>query len=156
MSSKSNKVIRSVRKTFTVNTSAYASGDALHAGVIEFDKCFQYGSKTGRVVGACLTDLDNKNTDLTVCLFSGDLPNTTVTINAALDIHDTDLLKLLGTFKISSADYDGFADNTQATKELSIPVVSENSSLFVILKSRDTDTWTTTTALTLTLFIEQD
>jgi hypothetical protein len=160
MAAQSKGVIKRISVTPTIDTAgAFADGDAMHDDAIELPNALQHNA-SGKIRGVCLTDLDKKTTDLSIHFFTADISSTsTVNKNASLDIADADLPKHLGHIRIASADYESFNDNCEATVEATIPVDIETEgtrSLYMVLKSKDTDNFSTATALTVQVFVEQD
>lgn len=157
MAFQSKAVIKRIQVDVTLDTNAYASGDAMHTGIIKLANALQYNG-SGQIIGICLTDLDKKNTDFGIIFAKSNLPNTTITANAALDIADGDLKDLLGHVKIVAADYQSLSDNSMATKECMIAVDCGEGvrDLYCVLISNDTDTFITAGAFKLSVFVEQD
>lgn len=85
----------------TVDTLAYASGDLVGpkqtltgAGVS--------GVATGTIQSVVITDLDNQNADFDLVIFSSDPSGTTFTDNAAFDIADADLPKVVCVIQVTT------------------------------------------------------
>lgn len=158
MSRQSHGIIAAKQVTPTIDTSAFASGDAMHTGIIEVANCLQYEG-SGVIESVLVTDLDSLSTDFDILVFGEDISSTTtITANAALDVADADLVKLLGIVQVRGSDYSAFADNSAAQVECKVPIDAqkENRNLYLVLVSRDTDNFSTATALSIRLYVRQD
>jgi hypothetical protein len=92
----------------TVDTNAYTSGDLVgpkqtltSAGVA--------GVYTGTIQSVVITDLESQNADFDLVIFSSDPSGTTFTDNAAFDIADADLPKVICVIQVTTNV--AFADN---------------------------------------------
>ena len=167
MAYQARKKVRSVQLTPTIYTAgAMASGDAMHTSALEIADILQHNA-SGHIKSVVISDLDKKNTDLDVVFFKANPSTSTITAGDAIDIADSELLDVIGYVSVVAANYADFADNSVAGKECEIPFAKEGTgvintssstarSLWCVLVSRDTDTFSTATALTLTVNIETD
>jgi hypothetical protein len=95
------------------------------------------------LMGITIEDLSKQNGALDIVLFDSDPSGTTFTDNAAFDIADADLAKVIGFVSIASTDYSGFNDNSTAIKTLINLLCQGNgsSNLYAAIVSRDTKTY---------------
>lgn len=126
-----------------VDGAAYGSGDVLG------DKCpikieaVRSQSDTGIIHSVIVQDLSNQSGAIDIVFFDSNPSSTTFTDNAALDINDADLPKVIGIVSVVAADYKSFADNAVATvKGIALPIKSLSSpNLWIAVVSRDTKTY---------------
>jgi hypothetical protein len=126
-----------------VDGATYGSGDVLG------DKCpikieaakSPFG--TGIIHSVIIQDLSKQSGALDIVFFDSNPTATTFTDNAALDIADADLPKVIGVVSVLASDYAAFNDNSVATvKGISLPVKSLSSNnLWIAVVSRDTKTY---------------
>lgn len=144
--------------TPTIETSAYTSGD-LVAPLITFSDPFGNDSSSlrndMRIVGVELTDLGKQSTTTDVVFFDTNPSNTTFTVNSALDIHDTDLLNVVGVATVS--DWKAFNDNSagQATDLGFHARLANGAALYAALVARGAPTYASTADLTLRVTVMQ-
>ena len=139
----------------TVDTNAYATGE-LVGGKLTFT-----GSKAGFVVSAQITDLAAQAVDFDVVLFDANPSATTFTDQAAFDIADADIPKVIGVINFPSTSRFAFADNSvHFVGGLGIPfsgsMVSGNPTIYGALISRGTPTFAASTDVKVKLAISQD
>jgi hypothetical protein len=109
---------RPVKKTLTVDTSAYTAGDSV-GGLVAVEAL---GATTGRGVlkHVTVTDFDNQKSALTI-LFFDSLPAATITDQAAFpDLATGDLGKVIGKVVVAADDYTTIGTRAVATVECSI------------------------------------
>ena len=95
-----------------------------------------------------VADKDNLSGALDVYFFNANPTSTTVTDNGTLDVDDADLLNIVARVKVVATDYTSFNDNGVAQVEVTKEVQGNNSkSLWAVVVSRDTKTYTVTDAL---------
>lgn len=99
------------RATPTLDTGAYAAGD-LMGGKLTFANAAREGVGTGFVESINIPDLAAQGVDVTLILFDQDPSGTTFTDQAAFDIADADLAKVIGFFTFGSDARFAFADNS--------------------------------------------
>ena len=92
----------------TVDTVAYASGDLVGPKQTLTGAGFT-GVYTGTIQSVTITDLESQNADFDLVIFSSDPSGTTFTDNAAFDIADTDLPKVVCVIQVTTNV--AFADN---------------------------------------------
>jgi hypothetical protein len=147
-----------VEVTPTVSTSAYAAGDLIGTK-LTFTDAARVAGGSGVVLSAALTDLDKQDKETDLILFDTNPSNTTFTDNAAFDVHDTDLLDVIGVVTFDVADYTDFSDNSVATdKNLGIGFnLTSGQDLYGALIARGTPTYSTTAdAISTRIFVLQD
>ena len=134
--------------TPTISTSAYASGDCM-GGLFKLKGVDLYQS--GYIHTALLGDKDSEEATISLVIFSSKPSSTTFTDNAALDINDADLNKIIGIIEFST--YTTFSSSSVSYKGVqSIPyVLDNNSEIYCTLLCGGTPTYTATTDLTVTL-----
>jgi len=91
-----------------------------------------------------VTDLDDQQGALDVILFDSDPSATTFTDDAALDIADADLTKIIGMVKVTSSDYSTFNDNAVGqVHSIGLAIdLAGGSSAYGVVVSRDAKTYT--------------
>jgi hypothetical protein len=148
---------REVSATPTVDTSAYASGDLIGAK-ITLANAVQVAAGSGELLSLVLSDLANQKSDIDVVLFDSDPSTTTFTDQAALDIDDADLVKVIGVISIAAADYVSFVDNAVATlRDLRLGFkLASGTSLYAALVCRGTPTYASSSDLKLRAIVNQD
>ncbi len=143
--------------TPTISSGAiYAAGDNV-GGLITFAAPQLYGN-TGHLIRAVTLTDRGKQSLLTDIVFFGDNPSgSTFTDNVAQTIVDADLVKIIGSIKIASADYLAYVDNSHATVTTTgIPAQCVGTSLYCVMIARGTPTYTSTTDLTLRVLLATD
>ena len=150
---------RYVENTPTIETSIYASGDLVGtkielAEAVDGDTN-QSGTVGGLIQSVVVTDLGAQSADLDIVFFDADPSNTTFTDNAAFDVHDTDLLNIVGVAQITT--WVALSDNSVGQAlQLAIPFVLDSGhSLFAAIVSRGTPTYVSTSDLTLRVGVLQ-
>lgn len=129
-----------------VDGAAYGSGDVLGDKAPIKIELVRGINGTGILQSVIIQDLSAQSGALDVVVFDSNPTATTFTDNAALDIADADLPKVIGVVSIVAGDYDSFVDNVVATKNgIGLPIKSIASNtepvLWVALVSRDTKTY---------------
>lgn len=133
-------IIKVAGATVGVNTDAYAAGDLL-GGKLTLSGAFPTGPKEPYWINVTIQDLTKQNATIDVILFDSNPSATTFTNNAALDIADADLPKIIGFAQVS--DYTSFADNSVGIATgLSIAAKPlAGADLYACLVSRGTPTY---------------
>jgi hypothetical protein len=157
----SKGITRKVEFDVTVDTAIFAAGDAMHSTVITLANCFQGSVPHARIEGVTIVDQANQKSAIDLLFFSANPSNTTVTVNAALDVADADLDDyFLGHISIAATDYASLADNAYGTKQnISLPVYPSAQgvrSLYCIVVARGTPTYAAATDLRIKLSFKQD
>ena len=126
-----------------VDGNIYASGD-LMGGKLTLSNVIRVAGGSGILQEIAIHDLTNQKAALDVILFNSNPSTTTFTNNAALDVSDADLVRIIGHVSILASDYISFADNAVATKSgLAMPVdVAAGRDLYACVVSRGTPTYT--------------
>ena len=110
-----------VTATPLLDTSAYASGDALHVTTMKFAECFG-DSRSGYVEKMVIVDNAVQSQPCELWLFRG--PITSAAANAAHSISDADAAKCVGV--ISSGAYFASALNSvSVAKGINLPVLAD-------------------------------
>jgi hypothetical protein len=144
-----------VSVTPTVSTSpAYTAGD-LVGGKMTFANVIRAASESSILRQVIITDLAMQSAELDLILFDADPSGTTFTDNAAFDIADADLVKIIGILTLAAADYAAFVDSSAGiiTSQLGI-VPASGTSLYGALVTRGTPTFAGTTDVTVRLVLE--
>lgn len=139
-----------------VDTSAYATGDLI-GSKLTYIPAVRPSTKTGVFIGAVISDLAAQTADMDLVLFSDNPTGTTFTDQAALDIADADLPKVIAVIPFRSTGVYTFADNgVHTTNSVMVPVKSLNSTIYAALVSRGTPTFASSADLKITLAIAED
>lgn len=149
--------------TPTVSTSIYASGDQL-GSLVEITSALDDSSGTGMIESISVVD-KAKQASLIQVLFFRDKPVLTSVDNGALDISDAEMVdKCVGIVAIAAADYIANNVNSIATiRNVGLVISSRKSqdnqsgnSLWMLVRSGGTPTYTSTTDLVFAIGIQQD
>lgn len=149
--------------TPVVDTSVYASGDQL-GSLVELQNAVDDSSGTGTVVSVAVLDKASQSASLSVLLFK-DKPVVTSSDNGSLNISDAEMAsKCLGLVPVASNDYVALNASSIATvRNVNLIVASSKSSdnlsgksLWAILRSGGTPTYTSASDLVLSIGIKQD
>lgn len=135
------ETVKSITKTIVTDTNAYAAGDFMGTGILTLENAaFVDGAVLHTIT---VTDLDKQSAIIDFTFWKTVCANTTFTNNAALDIHDTDLLQFAGHAQVSS--YCALNDNsvgTLANIGLTMNPASNDKNLYCAPISRGTGTYT--------------
>lgn len=159
-------VTRFVSASPTCDTSAYATGELIGTGTtgkLTFSGALRGSSGTGYIVGVKVSDKAAQAVDFDLVIFSRNPSATTFTDQAAFDISDTDLTKVVAVINLGSSSRFAFADNSvHYVGGLFLPVEAIDAdgnvatTLYAALVSRGTPTFATGSDVTVTLEISQD
>lgn len=142
--------------TPTIDTNIYAAGD-LVGGKLELPNAVAQAGGGGIVRSVALADQAKQSDAIDVLFFDADPSGTTFTNNAALDIADADLPKLIGFQQITS--YAELSDNSigrgEADRPLPFVLGAGATSLYAALVARATPTFAAATDLVLRVTIER-
>ena len=154
-----------VSATPTVDTAAYATGE-LVGGKLTFTPAVRSSTGTGYVVSVIMADKAAQAVDFDLVLFRENPSSTTFTDQAAFDVADADLTKVIAVVDLdSSSSAKAFADNSvHYVGNLVLPVQGYDSSatptvtktIYGALVSRGAPTFATSGDVTITLGISQD
>jgi hypothetical protein len=145
------------------SSPAYAVGDQID-GLQQITNAVDASGDTATIQSVTIVDKDSVSSVLDI-LFFNDQPTVSSADNVSLNISDADMQeKFLGSVRIAAADYITTAANSVATvKNIGLVVNSVKSatnangtSIWAILRSAGTPTWTGTQSLTLRIGIAQD
>lgn len=142
-----------ITQTPTISTTIYAAKDAI-GGLLTFANAARWSGGTGRVVAVQLYDKDQERADIDLVLFDTTL--TAPTDNAVFDPTDTELLTSVGWIPIGGGFYSDFNDNTLAHIDCDLTYRLTGTSLFGVLVSRSTPTYTATNDIVITLTLVVD
>lgn len=143
--------------TPTIDTVQYTAGDNV-GGLITITGAFRTGIKTGTLRSVVINDKDNQRSPFDVFLFFS--APTTPTNNAAWNPSDADMDACIGYFPVFASDYAAASPtpaNAVAYKpNLSIDLVSTNTSFYAVVVARGTPTYTGTSNLVFTFVVAKD
>lgn len=129
------------------NAQIYADKDLMHATVMEFTNVARESGGSGCITRATLIDKDDQGVAADLWILTASPTNSTLTINSALVIHDTDLLTVVDVIQFAAAAYDdaNTGQTCAVTPSPALPYkcASGSTSLFGLLVSRGTGTYTT-------------
>lgn len=138
------------------DTNIYASGDLIGAKLTLIPAVS--GGLAGVIRAVSLVDQAKQNAAIDILFFDDDPSGTTFTNNAAIDIADADMTKLVGFAQIpATSGYAAFNDNNLGqAQNLFIPfVLDDGKALYAALVSRGTPTFAATTDLSLNVLVEK-
>ncbi len=125
--------------------AAYGAADVIgDKAPIEITNVFRdrLDGKTAILQSVIVQDLSAQSLDLDILIFDANPSASTFTDNAAVDVADADLPKLIGGVSIVAADYIALADSSVATKtNISLTVSSIHTSLWIVCVTRGTPTY---------------
>lgn len=158
MSPPFGRVHRVFSATPTIDTNIYASGDLLGTK-LSFSGAGQRGDGVaagGIVRSVLITDLAAQGADIDVVLFNADPSGTTFTNNAAFDLADADIAKVVGVAQVTTDA--AFNDNgVSFAHNLYIPFnVAAGNILYGALVVRATPTYATAADLVVYVGVEMD
>ena len=132
----------------TVSTTpAYASKDAV-GGWMEFANVVRASGGWTVLEAVQVIDRDMDAADMDLTFFDRDISGTSpVTDNAVFDPVDADLDYMVGIVPIFYASFGVFNDNATAHINTNLVMKANGTSLWAVLVSRDTPTYTATTDL---------
>ena len=140
----------------TVDTNAYASGDAVDVAHEVKDATATKGGQS-RLVKVVVTDASEQMANLKIILFNKAI--AAATDNAVFDPTDTELKTIIGVIPIKSTDYVDFNDNAVATIQMgdnSLYIKTVNSSsVWAQVVSADAPTYAAATDVQITYTFEQ-
>lgn len=132
-------IIKLSGATVGANTDAYSAGD-LVGGKLTLADVFLNGAKEPFLTSITVQDLTKQNAALDIVFFDADPAATTFTNNAALDIADADLPKVIGYAQV--VDYASFNDSSVGcVSGLAMAIRPTASTLYACIVSRGTPTY---------------
>jgi hypothetical protein len=147
---------KAVVATPALDTAAYAANDNM-GGKLSFASVTRIAAGAGFIASVVLVDQDNEKGACDLVLFGADPSGTTFTNNAAMDIADADMAKIVGVVNFVAADYVSFADNAIAFKQTAISfTLAAGTTLYGALVSRDSKTYTAANDIVITLSVLVD
>jgi hypothetical protein len=140
--------------TPTIDTSAYAAGDAV-GGLLTFSNAARFSGGGVRLKKVLLVDKDQEMAPYDLVLFK--VTFTATADQAAFDPSDADLANIAAVVRIEPGSYANFTDNAVgASRDLDIPILLDGTSLFGQLVTRGTPTYSASSDLTVILSILQE
>lgn len=140
----------------TVDTSIYADGDNIGGQEYEMPYVVNTGDG-GTIHTITVQDYDSQTPDLAIVFFNAEPSNTTFTDNGALTIADADLAAYVGHVTIASTDYLSFVNNSVGVKaNVGLAYDAPNESLWVVLVSKGTPTFTNANYLKIRIAVRLD
>lgn len=152
-----------IQLTPTVDTAIYASGDQL-GSLMELTNAMDDSSGTATIVSVSIHDKAAQSSILQI-LFFNDAPTIVSADNAALNISDADMAtKCVGHVSVVAGDYFALSASSMAcVRNVQLMVNSVKSatnttgkSLWAIIRSGGTPTYTSTTDLVISVGLKQD
>lgn len=139
------------------DTNIYASGDLI-GGLLTFANAARVAAGSGTIQGVVIGDLAKQDSAIDIVFFNANPDGTTFTDQAALDIADADIPKIIGVMKVLASDYSDFNDNSVATKApFGLPFkLASGTSIYACLVCRGTPTYASASDLTPKVKIYQD
>lgn len=147
-----------------VVAAAYGSGDVLGTGNPIALEVLTTPNGTAILQSLVINDLDKLDGAIDVVVFNDNPTATTFTDNAALDINDADLTKVIHSgVSVTASNYKDFNDNSSATVTgVGCPVKNASATdgnkakIWVAFVSRDTKTYTSNNSVSAKLGFLQD
>lgn len=140
----------------TCDTSIYATGE-LVGGKLTFTPAVRPATSTAVITGVMMIDQSVTTSDFDIVLFSSNPSATTFTDQAALDIADADLSKVIAVIPLVSANRFAFADNgVKFAGSIMLPIKGTVNTIYGALVSRGTPTFAAGTDVSIQLAISQD
>jgi hypothetical protein len=134
-------IIKVAGATVAVDASTYAAGDLVGAK-LTLSNAYPVESKEPFLHSITVQDLDKQNAELDFVFFDSDPSGTTFTDDAALDIADADLPKVIGFATLTASDYCDFADSSVGTVgNLGIACKPAINTLYCAIVARGTPTY---------------
>jgi hypothetical protein len=154
--------LTAVKLALTVQAAAYAAND-LVGGKLTFTSAVRVSGGSGIIRGIVIGDQaanSAANSVYDLIFFDSDPSGTTFTENAALDVADADLNKIIAVERfdgVAGSTLFTNADNQVVYLPTEIPIqTSGSTSLFGALIARGAPTYAATTDVFVTLLIEQN
>ena len=142
----------------SVSTAIYAAGEVM-GGLLTFSDVVSGDIGGGTIVGAELVDTSTVVASIDLLLFNS-IPDSSNydSDNAALDLSDTDLTRVIGVINFSSNDANQYADNqiyfaSGGNQEF---FLEDDNELYGVLVSRGTPTYATGNVLMVKLHVQRD
>ncbi len=155
MARRSSRSIQYVDVTPTVDLAAYGTGDLIGHAVMEFNfNMLGKVKKGGFIRSVIITDLAKQSQNLDVVFWATEPTGTTFTDQAALDIADADLVRVIGVAAVT--DWKAFADNSIGQLHgLDIAfVLGGGNTLYASIVSRGTPDFVSTSDLTVRVGVQ--
>jgi hypothetical protein len=128
--------------TFSLDTSAYASGDVL-ADSQQMDACLRKADGSGLLQSVVLNDKDDQGQALDIVILSANV--SIGTENSAVSVSDTDADNILAIISVQASDWIDLGGCRVASLQnlgVAVKAVSGTDDLYVALISRGTGTYT--------------
>ena len=143
----------------TADTSAYADGDLI-GGKLSFSSAVRFSAGSALLQNAVLVDQAKQSANIDLVLFDADPTGTTFTDQAAFDVADADMDKIIAVIRFGTyGDWITFNDNgiAQYTPPGGVPIkLTTGTTLYGALVSRGAPTFAASTDLKARLVLTQD
>lgn len=130
--------IFTISVTPTVDTNAYASGDLLGT-LMKFKSPEMTQNQRSIIQSLALVDLAKQDISVDIVFFESNPSATTFTDNAALDIADADIKKIIHVESLTS--YKDFSDNSIAVSQAMTIPTTYTDSIYACIVSRGAGTY---------------
>lgn len=151
------RIAKVITVTPTIEAAAYGDADRL-GSIMTLANAFAAGKGTVELSSITVLDKAKQKAAIDVLFFS-ELPTVASADNAALSITDAEMAKYIGRVAIPAAGYEDTGDNSDTTVRnigLLMQAAAGSTSLYAILQSQGTPTYTSTSDLTLKFSLVQD
>jgi hypothetical protein len=145
--------VRIVQTPTVSSGSIYAAKDAI-GGLLTFALAARTNVHSSILESVTIVDKGQQMSAMDLVLFNASL--TAPTDNAAFDPTDTELLTCIGVVKVVAGDYFDFNDNSVAVVHPDLPIVVAATSLYGVLVSRGTPTYTSTSDIVVSITVRTD
>jgi len=143
-----------ISQTPTISNGAvYAAKDVI-GGLLTFANAARAGILSGVIEAVTIVDKGQQMAAIDLVLFNATL--TPAADNAIFAPSDSDLVTSVGVIPIATTDWKDFSTNSLATVKPDHKYVIAGTSLFGVLVSRGTPTYTSTTDLVVSIVVNTD
>ena len=143
----------------TADTSAYADGDLI-GGKLSFTSATRFSGGSALLQNALLVDQAKQSANIDLVLFGADPSGTAFTDQAAFDVADADMDKIIAVIRFGTyGDWITFNDNgiAQYTPPGGVPIkLTTGTTLYGALVSRAAPTFAASTDIKAILVLTQD
>jgi hypothetical protein len=150
--------IKTVTTQLTVSTTpAYGAGD-LVGGKVTLTDAVRISGGTGRIKSVMVSDLGKQSIGLDVIFFNSNPSGTTFTDNAALDIADADITKVIAVVSVGTTSFAALSDNSVGDAgDVDRPFTADGSAdIYACIVTRGAPTYPSTSDIQLRVAIQQD
>lgn len=144
-----------VTNVLNIETSQYTANDVV-GELLTLTGAARTAVGSGIIGQVALTDADGETVDMDVIYFKANPTGTTVTDNSPLTVADADLAKII--CRVSLTNHTDFVNNgfSQAQNSNCLFNSVPNSTIYAVVITRATVTFTASTDLTLITSVYQD